>query len=153
MGNTAFGSANNSLRTPNLQLQPQHQNQIQNPPSFDGLDRSHPMKPHPASGRASALRGNHTSAANPKTRLRPYSIAVRAVIEKSMHSKENQPRFSTICLSPPADRCRILPHEAVTFRFPDYCRLKTADSQPRCGLLFPKATRHRNTTGLLEQMP
>ena len=43
MGNTRFGSANNSLRNSNLQLQPQHQNKTQNPAAFDGLDRSHPF--------------------------------------------------------------------------------------------------------------
>ena len=44
MGNTGFGSANNSRRNSNLQLQPQLRYKIQNPAAFDGLDRSHPFE-------------------------------------------------------------------------------------------------------------
>ena len=87
------------------------------------------------------------------TRSKPYRIAVRADIEKSLHSKENQPRFGAIWTSLSRDRHRIPSPGAVTLRFTDDSRLKTGDSQRSCNLLFPYAACRRSTTGLLEQMP
>ena len=112
------------------------------------------MQVHSASGVASAHRYNFAPSTTVfKTFFSPFRIAVHAAIEKSMHSKENQPRFGAICPSLSADRCRILPHGAVTLRFPDYCRLKTEHSQPNCGLRFPYAACRCNAAGLPEQMP
>jgi hypothetical protein len=113
------------------------------------------MKTRKASGRASALRVGHTIAqtANFKTRNDPCRIAVRADPEKSVHPKENRPRFGPICASLGANLCRILSRGAVTLRFAENRKLKTENPQRSCTLRFPYAARRCNSTGLPEQMP
>ena len=88
-----------------------------------------------------------------QTRCQPCRIAVRADIEKSVHSTENQSRFGAIWTSLSSNRRRIPSPGAVTLRFTADCRLKTAASQRSCNLLFPRAARRCSSTGLLEQMP
>jgi len=105
------------------------------------------MKEPQASGRASALRVNR------KTRPMPCRIAVRADIEKSVHSKENQPRFGAIWTSLSSARRQILRFGPKLLRFSENRTLKTENQQHRCGLLSPYAACRCNSTGLLEQMP
>ena len=59
------------------------------------------MKTRKASGRASALRVDHTITplANFKTRIKPCGIAVRADLEKCERFTRNRPRDSNICTS------------------------------------------------------
>lgn len=93
------------------------------------------------------------STVNFKTRCQPCRIAVRADIENSVHSKENQPHLGAIRTSLSSDRHRIPSPGAVTLRFTDDWRLKTGNLQRSCNMLFPYPARRCTTTGLLEQMP
>ena len=88
-----------------------------------------------------------------KTRCQPCRIAVRADHGKSMFSKAKRTHFRDILTSTADQQTQILSFDQQHLRFTDGCRLKTANSQRRCGLRFPYRTGRRNTTGLLEQMP
>ena len=108
----------------------------------------------PASGAASAHRYNLAPSMTIfKTRIQSCWIAVRAVIKELRRSKEKRPRFAAIWATLSADLNRVLSLGTVTLRFTAHCRLKTDDSQRRCGLLFPYGTGRSNSNGLLEQMP
>ena len=113
------------------------------------------MKPPPASGAASAHRVHRHTTSTPifKTRNAPCRIAVRAEIKKSINFNKNRCRLAVRWTSRGVDQRRNMPFSRPILRFTDDCQLKTADSQPRCGLRFPYRTGRCNSNGLLEQMP
>jgi hypothetical protein len=113
------------------------------------------LKQPPASGRASALRVNIAATSTPifKTRNAPCRIAVRAEIKKSINCNKNRCRIAVRWASRGVFQRRNMPFSRPILRFNDDCRLKTADSQPHCGLRFPYRTGRCNANGLLEQMP
>jgi hypothetical protein len=106
-----------------------------------------------ASGRASALRVNHTSTAHFKTRITPCRIAVRADHEKCEQITKNGREICGVCTSFGDQQKRVQAINPASVRFTENRTLKTADSQRRCGLHFPYGMCRCSTTGLLEQMP
>ena len=79
--------------------------------------------------------------------------AVHASINKSINSKENQPRFIAIWTSLSSAMCQILRFGPELLRFSESRILDTETSQRSFNLRFPYGTGRRNTTGLPEQMP
>ena len=113
------------------------------------------MKTGKASGRASALRVGHTIAPTPnfKTRFDPCRIAVRADLEKTRHSEENQSCVGAICTLLSAELGRIPSLGRPLLRFTAHRTLKTEHPQRSCEFRFPYAARRCNSTGLPEEMP
>ena len=113
------------------------------------------MKTLKASGRASALRVNRSTASTTtfKTRFEPSRIAVRADLEKCEPFTKNRPRGSDLCTSSDDQQSQIPSLARLLLRLTEHRTLKTKHPQRRCKLRFPYATCRCNVTGLLEQMP
>ena len=88
-----------------------------------------------------------------KTRNMLCRIAVRADHEKCEQITKNGREICGVCTSFGDQQKRAQAINPAFVRFTDHCRLKTANSQRRCRLLFPYGMCRCSTTGLLEQMP